>query len=64
MLKPVVTIGGVPTQVNYYGPSGYPGVYQINIVVPQNAPAGAAVPLIVTTPDGSVISNTATVAII
>ena len=63
VIKPVVTIGGVPTQVNYYGPSGYPGVYQINIVVPQNAPTGAAIPLVVTTPDGSVISNTATVAI-
>jgi uncharacterized protein (TIGR03437 family) len=63
MLKPVVTIGGIATQVSYYGPSGYPGVYQINITVPQNAPPGSAVPLVVTTPDGSVISSTATVAI-
>ena len=63
ILKPVVTIGGVATQVSYYGPSGYPGVYQINIVVPQSAPTGAVIPLVVTTPDGSVISNTATVAI-
>ncbi len=63
VLKPVVTIGGVPAQVSYYGPSGYPGVYQINIVVPQSAPTGAAIPLVVTTPDGSVISNTATVSI-
>ena len=59
----MVTIGGVPAQVSYYGPSGYPGVYQINIVVPQSAPTGAAIPLVVTTPDGSVISNTATVSI-
>ena len=63
VLKPAVTIGGVPTQVSYYGPSGYPGVYQINVTVPQNAPTGAAVSLVVMTPDGSVISNTATVAI-
>jgi uncharacterized protein (TIGR03437 family) len=49
--------------VSYYGPSGYPGVYQINIVIPENAPTGAAIPLVVTTADGSVISNTATVAI-
>jgi uncharacterized protein (TIGR03437 family) len=63
VIKPVVTIGGVTTQVSYYGPSGYPGVYQINIVVPPSAPTGAAIPLVVMTPDGSVISNTATVAI-
>jgi uncharacterized protein (TIGR03437 family) len=63
VIQPVVTIGGVATQVSYYGPSGYPGVYQINIAVPQNAPTGAAIPLVVMTPDGSVISNTATVAI-
>ncbi len=63
---PTVTIGGVqltPSQVVYYGPSGYPGVYQINITVPANAPAGSAITLIVTSADGTVISNVATVAI-
>lgn len=62
-LKPVVTIGGMSTEVDYYGPSGYPGVYQVNIVVPQNAPTGDGIPLVVTTPDGSVTSNTAKVSI-
>jgi trimeric autotransporter adhesin len=65
-LVPVITIGGVqltPAQVVYYGPSGYPGVYQINIVVPLNAPTGDGIALTVATPDGTVISNTATVSI-
>jgi uncharacterized protein (TIGR03437 family) len=63
MLKPMVTIGGVSTEVDYYGPSGYPGVYQINIVVPQNAPTGSNVALVVKSADGTVTSNTATIAV-
>ncbi len=62
-LKPTVTIGGISAEVDYWGPSGYPGVYQINIVVPQGAPTGDGIPLVVTTPDGSVISNAATVSV-
>jgi uncharacterized protein (TIGR03437 family) len=63
ILKPVVTIGGIPAEVDYYGPSGYPGVYQVNIVVPKNAPTGNNVPLVVTSADGTVTSNTSTIAI-
>ncbi len=62
-LKPLVTIGGVSANVAYWGPSGYPGVYQVNITVPQGAPTGDGIPLVVTTPDGSVTSNTGTVSI-
>jgi uncharacterized protein (TIGR03437 family) len=63
VIKPLVTIGGIPTEVDYYGPSGYPGVYQVNIVVPTGAPAGDGIPLVVSTPDGTVISNTATISL-
>ncbi len=63
ILKPIVTIGGISTEVDYSGPSGFPGVYQINIVVPQGAPTGDGIPLIVSTFDGSVIGNTAKVSI-
>jgi uncharacterized protein (TIGR03437 family) len=62
-LKPTVTIGGITAQVSYWGPSGYPGVYQVNITVPSGAPTGDGIPLVVTTPDGSVSSNKGTVSI-
>ncbi len=62
-LKPIVTIGGITAPVAYWGASGYPGVYQVNITVPQGAPTGDGIPLIMTTPDGSVTSNTATVSV-
>jgi len=42
---------------------GFPGVLQINITVPQNAPTGNTVSLIVRSADGTVISNAATIAV-
>ncbi len=62
-IQPVVTIGGISAAVAYWGPSGYPGVYQVNITVPSGAPTGDGIPLVVKTPDGSVTSNTGTVSI-
>jgi uncharacterized protein (TIGR03437 family) len=62
-LMPAVTIGGMSAAVAYAGPSGYPGVYQINVTIPQNAPTGDGIPLVIKTPDGSVTSNTAKVSI-
>jgi len=42
---PIVWIGGVNSGVTapiaYAGPSGYPGVYQVNITIPANAPTGS-----------------------
>ena len=38
---PTVTIGGTPATVTYAGLIG-PGVYQVNVVVPNSAPAGDA----------------------
>jgi uncharacterized protein (TIGR03437 family) len=62
---PTVLIGGVPASVAFAGQAGaYPGVNQINIVIPVNAPTGTAVPLQVMSSDGTVISTAgATIAI-
>ncbi|MGA3186037.1 MAG: hypothetical protein ABSF22_02920 [Bryobacteraceae bacterium] len=43
---PIVLIGGMSAEVEFAGLTPtFPGVYQLNIVVPPNAPAGSAVPL-------------------
>jgi uncharacterized protein (TIGR03437 family) len=60
---PTVTIGGVPAKVEYAGVSGYPGVYQINIVMPSGVPSGGSVPVVIKSADGSVVSNTGTIAV-
>jgi uncharacterized protein (TIGR03437 family) len=61
---PQVLIGGISAPVAFAGQAvGYPGVFQVNIMVPQNAPTGSSVPLIVKSADGSVTSNTATIAV-
>ena len=64
-VKPTVLIGNNPAQVDFAGQApGYPGVNQVNIVIPQSAPAGNSVPLQVRTADGSVISTSgATIAV-
>lgn len=60
VMMPVVTVGGISAEVDYWGPSGYPGVYQINVVVPLNAPTGDGIPLVVTSYG---TSNTAIVSV-
>ena len=61
---PTVLVGGISAEVDYAGQApGYPGVNQINIVIPPGAPTGNAVPLQIRSPDGSVSSNTAMIAI-
>ena len=61
---PVVTIGGVPAQVEFAGQApGFPGVDQINVIIPLNAPTGGAVALVVTSADGSVVSNVGQIAV-
>jgi uncharacterized protein (TIGR03437 family) len=66
---PIVWIGGtkgVKAPIIFAGQAPpYPGVNQINITIPDNAPTGAAVPLQIQTADGSVISpaGVATIAI-
>ncbi len=43
---PVVLIGGISAQVQFAGLTPqFPGVNQLNIIVPQNAPIGSSVPI-------------------
>jgi uncharacterized protein (TIGR03437 family) len=59
---PTVTIGAVTVTPAFSGLSpGFVGLYQVNVQVPQNAPSGPAVPVLLTI--GGITSNTATIAI-
>jgi uncharacterized protein (TIGR03437 family) len=59
---PLVSIDGVPATVQFSGLApGLVGVYQINIRIPDDAPAGTAVPISLTI--GGATSNTVTIAI-
>ena len=47
--KPVVSIGGIPVDVMFYGNApGYPGLQQINIMLPANMAGVGRVPVTVT----------------
>jgi uncharacterized protein (TIGR03437 family) len=62
LTRPTVTIGGIAAQVDFSGLApGFVGLWQLNVLVPNNAPTGNAVPLIVSF-DGRT-SATTTVAI-
>jgi uncharacterized protein (TIGR03437 family) len=57
-----VTVGGVPAMVQFAGLTpGSVALYQINVVVPERAPVGPAVPLIVSVADQP--SRAATIAV-
>jgi virginiamycin B lyase len=61
---PQVSVGGVSATVAFAGQApGFPGVFQVNITIPPNAPTGSSVPLVVKSADGSVTSNAATIAV-
>ncbi|SRR5579883_453587 len=60
---PTVLIDGITAPVEYAGVSGFPGVYQVNIVIPNGVRSGNNIPLQVRSADGSVTSNTATIAV-
>jgi uncharacterized protein (TIGR03437 family) len=60
---PVVTVGGVNAQVVFSGIApGFPGVYQVNIIVPAGSPTGNAIPLQIQM-GGITTSNTITIAV-
>lgn len=61
-LAPAVTIGGVPANVTFSGlaPS-FVALYQVNVQVPDNAPPGNAVPVVLAI--GGVTSNAVTIAV-
>jgi len=59
---PVVTIGGVSAQILFSGLApGFVGLWQINAVVPENAPAGDNLPVQVSI--NGAVSNTVTMAV-
>jgi len=59
---PVVTVGGVHAQVSWSGLAPtFTGLYQVNFIVPENAPTGSAIPVIVSV--GGASSNTVTMAV-
>jgi uncharacterized protein (TIGR03437 family) len=61
---PTVLVGGITAPVAFAGQApGFPGVFQVNITIPQNAPTGSSVSLVVKSADGTVTSNTATIAV-
>jgi uncharacterized protein (TIGR03437 family) len=62
LATPTVTLGGQLATVSFSGLApGYVGLYQVNIRVPDAAPSGSAVPVILSI--GGVTSNTATIAV-
>ena len=62
MTAPVVTIGGVAATVTFSGLApDSTGLYQVNAQVPESAPTGDAVPVVLTIGGGT--SNTITLAI-
>jgi len=56
-------IGGIPATILYQGGSGYPGLNQINVQIPQNAPPGCAVSVVAQNADYQVVSNSVTLPI-
>jgi uncharacterized protein (TIGR03437 family) len=63
LVKPTVLIGGVAAQVVFSGLSPmFPGINQINVLIPSGTPAGNAVTLQLQI-DGTVSSNIATIAV-
>ena len=59
---PTVTIGGVPATVQFSGLApGTVGLYQVNVLVPQNVPYSIAVPVVISI--GNAPSNTVTMAV-
>jgi uncharacterized protein (TIGR03437 family) len=62
LLTPAVTIGGVSAPVVFAGLSpGFAGLYQVNAQVPDAAPSGGQVQVVMTI--GGVSSNTVTIAV-
>lgn len=56
-VHPTVTFGGVAGTVLYSGEAPtFPGVYQVNVQIPANAPTGDAVDMRITSADGTQVS--------
>jgi uncharacterized protein (TIGR03437 family) len=62
LVKPTVTIGGVPATVLYSGLAPtFIGLYQVNVQIPSGVTLGAGVPLVVTM--NGAVSNPVTIAV-
>jgi uncharacterized protein (TIGR03437 family) len=62
ILKPTVTVGGVSTPVLFSGMTpGFAGLYQVNFQIPQKAPSGDDVAVVVSVPGFG--SDSATISI-
>ena len=63
VVSPTVTIGGVPAAVLYSGLApGFPGLYQVNVQVPNGVAAGDEVPVVLSLP-GAASDNSVTLAV-
>jgi len=64
LARPAVSvwIGGRPAEVHYSGPTGLPGLDQVNVRIPLGAATGEAIP--VTVSDGESLSDTVTIAVV
>jgi uncharacterized protein (TIGR03437 family) len=59
---PTVTVAGLPAVVRFSGLApGYVGLYEVNAMLPAAAPAGTAIPVVISI--GDAISNTVTMAV-
>jgi uncharacterized protein (TIGR03437 family) len=56
-----IYIGGVQASILYQGSSGYPGINQIDLVIPKAVPTGCWIPVAAVA--GGVISNVVTISI-
>jgi uncharacterized protein (TIGR03437 family) len=56
-----IYIGGVQANILYQGSSGYPGINQIDLVIPKTAPTGCWIPVAAVA--GGVVSNVVTISI-
>ncbi len=56
-----IYIGGIQATISYQGGSGYPGVNQINVQIPQSVQPGCGVSVVAVS--GTVVSNTVTLPV-
>jgi len=62
-VTPVVRIGGISAVVEFAGQAPeFPGVYQVNIIIPNNAPIGDKIPLQIEN-GGALTTSQVTIAI-
>lgn len=58
-----VLIGGIPAQILYQGRSGYPGLDQVNVVVPAGVATGCAVSVVAVNSNYQILSNFVTLPV-